>query len=96
MPAVLRDRRPDPGHVARDRARSGRVGADGAGHDGSVDDGQQFRPGDGPIAVGAVVSAWGWNAACVMVVAAAILAGLAAWMLARSDHKRVSEASDPA
>lgn len=58
--------------------------------------GSNFGQVTGPIAVGAVVSAWGWSAACVMVVAAAILAGLAAWMLARSDHKRVSEASDPA
>ncbi|GKQ49348.1 CynX/NimT family MFS transporter [Bradyrhizobium sp. Ce-3] len=58
--------------------------------------GSNFGQVTGPIAVGTVVSAWGWGAASVMVVAAAILAGLAAWMLARGDHKRVSEASDPA
>lgn len=58
--------------------------------------GSNFGQVTGPIAVGAVVSASGWGAACVMVVAAAILAGLAAWMLARCDHKRVSEATDPA
>ncbi|MGY3138227.1 putative MFS family arabinose efflux permease [Bradyrhizobium sp. USDA 4501] len=58
--------------------------------------GSNFGQVTAPIAVGAVVSAWGWGAACVMVVAAAILAGLAAWMLARGDHKRVSEATDPA
>ncbi|QOZ34830.1 MFS transporter [Bradyrhizobium sp. CCBAU 53421] len=58
--------------------------------------GSNFGQVTGPIAVGAVVSAWGWSAACVMVVAAAILAGLAAWMLARVDHKRVSEVRDPA
>jgi len=54
--------------------------------------GSNFGQVTGPIAVGAVVSAWGWSAACVMVVAAAILAGLAAWMLARGDHNGVSEA----
>ncbi|WP_456785638.1 MFS transporter [Bradyrhizobium sp. USDA 4516] len=58
--------------------------------------GSNFGQVTGPIAVGAVVSAWGWGAACIMVVAAAILAGIAAWMLARGDHKRVSEATDPA
>ncbi|MCP2220386.1 CynX/NimT family MFS transporter [Bradyrhizobium elkanii] len=58
--------------------------------------GSNFGQVTGPIAVGAVVSASGWGAACVMVVAAAILAGLAAWMLARGDHKRVSDATDPA
>ncbi|SEB76516.1 MFS transporter [Bradyrhizobium erythrophlei] len=58
--------------------------------------GSNFGQVTGPIAVGAIVSAWGWSAACVMVVAAAILAGLAAWMLARGDHNSVSEARDPA
>ncbi|WP_375780595.1 CynX/NimT family MFS transporter [Bradyrhizobium sp. ma5] len=58
--------------------------------------GSNFGQVTAPIAVGAVVSAWGWSAACVMVVAAAILAGLAAWMLARGDHDNVSEARDPA
>ncbi|WP_342710980.1 MFS transporter [Bradyrhizobium sp. B124] len=58
--------------------------------------GSNFGQVTGPIAVGTVVSAWGWSAACVMVVAAAILAGLAAWMLARGDHNSVSEARDPA
>ncbi|MGY4418291.1 MFS family permease [Bradyrhizobium sp. JR6.1] len=53
--------------------------------------GSNFGQVTGPIAVGAVVSAWGWSAACVMVVAAAILAGLAAWMLARGDHNGVGE-----
>jgi len=56
--------------------------------------GSNFGQVTGPIAVGAVVSAWGWSAACVMVVAAAILAGLAAWMLAHGDHNGVSEAKD--
>jgi hypothetical protein len=36
----------------------------------------------------------GLERACVMVVAAAILAGLAAWMLAHGDHNGVSEAKD--
>ncbi|MBR0895630.1 MFS transporter [Bradyrhizobium tropiciagri] len=58
--------------------------------------GSNFGQVTGPIAVGAVVSAWGWGAACVLVVAAAILAGLAAWLLAGGDHNRVSEARDPA
>ncbi|MBR1205860.1 MULTISPECIES: MFS transporter [unclassified Bradyrhizobium] len=58
--------------------------------------GSNFGQVTGPIAVGTVVSAWGWSAACVMVVAAAILAGLAAWMLARGDHNSVSEAREPA
>ncbi|WP_338700096.1 MFS transporter [Bradyrhizobium sp. 26S5] len=58
--------------------------------------GSNFGQVTGPITVGAVVSTWGWGAACIMVVAAAILAGLAAWMLARGDHKRVGEARDPA
>ncbi|WP_456670234.1 MFS transporter [Bradyrhizobium sp. USDA 3240] len=58
--------------------------------------GSNFGQVTAPIAVGAVVSAWGWSAACVMVVAAAILAGLAAWLLARGDHNSVSEARDPA
>ncbi|UFX42480.1 MFS transporter [Bradyrhizobium sp. 41S5] len=58
--------------------------------------GSNFGQVTGPIAVGAVVSAWGWSAACVVVVAAAILAGLAAWMLARGDHNGVGEARHPA
>ncbi|OKO77473.1 MFS transporter [Bradyrhizobium sp. NAS96.2] len=58
--------------------------------------GSNFGQVTGPIAVGAVVSAWGWGAASVMVAAAAILAGLAAWLLARGDHNAVSEARDPA
>ncbi|NEV00477.1 MFS transporter [Bradyrhizobium uaiense] len=58
--------------------------------------GSNFGQVTGPIAVGTVVSAWGWGAASVMVVAAAILAGLAAWMLARGDHNRVGEARGPA
>jgi len=48
--------------------------------------GSNFGQVTAPIAVGAVVSAWGWGAASVMVVVAAILAGLAAWLLARGDH----------
>ncbi|KWV58377.1 MFS transporter [Bradyrhizobium macuxiense] len=36
----------------------------------------------GPIAVGMTVSAWGWSAAGIMVLAAAIFAGVAAWRLA--------------
>ncbi|MDH2384680.1 MFS transporter [Bradyrhizobium sp. CER78] len=58
--------------------------------------GSNFGQVTGPIAVGAVVSAWGWGAASVMVAAAAIFAGLAAWLLARGDHDGVSEARDPA
>ena len=58
---------------------------------GLLTTGSNFGQVTGPIAVGAVVSAWGWSAACVMV-AAAILAGLAAWMLARGDHNGVGEA----
>ena len=57
--------------------------------------GSNFGQVTAPIAVGAVVSAWGWSAACVMVVTAAILAGLAAWLLARGDHDSVSEARGP-
>lgn len=49
--------------------------------------GSNFGQVTGPIAVGAAVSAWGWSAACVVVVAAAILAGLAAWLLGRGDHE---------
>lgn len=52
--------------------------------------GSNFGQVTGPIAVGAVVSAWGWGAASIMVVGAAILAGLAAWLLARN-HVGVSE-----
>jgi len=40
----------------------------------------------GPIAVGTLVSAWGWSAADIVVVAAAILTGLAAWALAVGDR----------
>ncbi|MCC8981816.1 hypothetical protein [Bradyrhizobium acaciae] len=58
--------------------------------------GSNFGQVTGPIAVGMVVSAWGWGAASVMVVAAAIPAGLAAWMLARGDHNRVGETSGQA
>ncbi|MBR0870861.1 MFS transporter [Bradyrhizobium tropiciagri] len=53
--------------------------------------GSNFGQVTGPIAVGAAVSAWGWSAGCVMVVAAAVLAGLAVWMLARADHNSVGE-----
>ena len=58
--------------------------------------GSNFGQVTGPIAVGSVVSAWGWGAASVMVVAAAILAGLAAWLLARGAHNGASETRDPA
>ncbi|QOZ25493.1 MFS transporter [Bradyrhizobium sp. CCBAU 51753] len=58
--------------------------------------GSNFGQVTGPIAVGAVVSAWGWSAAGVLVVAAAILAGVAVWMLAGRDHNGVGEARDPA
>jgi MFS family permease len=58
--------------------------------------GSNFGQVTGPIAVGAVVSAWGWGAGSVLVVVAAFLAGFAVWMLGRGDHNGVGEVRDPA
>ncbi len=67
-------------------------GDDGSGHDGTVDDGQQFRPASPGRSRSVRWSRRGAGApASVMVVAAAILAGLAAWLLARGNHNGVSE-----